>query len=182
MVTMIRKHFLIPAVLCLSLNCPHLSAGVYTIYPIPQSVTESSQTITLTSEITVIYESGIDETVRNRAEEVFIAAGYRLTESSAPSELTSNLYVGCYGSGEAADIYLAEHDLPDAVFAAAPNKYDPYLLQVNGNKTFFPTDIEQILGKYRKGGVVSVSDTSLLLMDINRLGSNYIMTCLKMIL
>lgn len=135
MITMMQKHFLIPAVLCLFLNCPHLSAGVYTIYPIPQSVTESSQTITLTSEITVIYESGIDETVRNRAEEVFIAAGYRLTESSAPSELTSNLYVGCYGSGEAADTYLTEHNLPSAVFAEAPYKYDPYLLQVNGNST-----------------------------------------------
>lgn len=133
MVNMIRKYLFMPAILFLFLDCPHLSARVYTIYPIPQSVTESSQTITLTSEITVIYESGIDETVRNRAEEVFTAAGYRLTESSAPSERTSNLYVGCYGSGEAADTYLTEHDLPSAVFAEAPYKYDPYLLQVNAN-------------------------------------------------
>ena len=80
MVNMIRKYLFMPAILFLFLDCPHLSARVYTIYPIPQSVTESSQTITLTSEITVIYESGIDETVRNRAEEVFTAAGYRLTE------------------------------------------------------------------------------------------------------
>ncbi|WP_288739909.1 beta-N-acetylglucosaminidase domain-containing protein [uncultured Coprobacter sp.] len=106
-------------------------AQSYTIYPTPQRVTETPNSITLTDEINVICENGITSVIINRMKEVLKNAGYSISLSSEPSSSKSNLFLGIKGANNTIDEYIGTHNLPVSVFEQGENKFDPYLLQIN---------------------------------------------------
>ena len=108
-------------------------AQTYTIYPTPQKVVERESSVELSNTINVICENSIGTVTRNRMQEVLENAGYTIAYSDEASQTSTNLYLGVNGSDGAADRYAADHNLPLDVFETGNNKFDPYLLQVNGN-------------------------------------------------
>ena len=101
--------------------------GNYKIYPIPQSVTDSDAAISLSDEVNVIAESGIDSVTEDRIEEVISEHDMTPVFTDEPQEGEVNLYVGVNGSGEAADTHA---DVPRDVFTEAENKYDMHVVKV----------------------------------------------------
>ncbi len=101
--------------------------GNYKIYPIPQSVTDSDAEISLSDEVNVIAESGIDSVTEDRIEEVISEHDMTPVFTDEPQEGEVNLYVGVNGSGEAADTHA---DVPRDVFTEAENKYDMHVVKV----------------------------------------------------
>ena len=101
--------------------------GNYKIYPIPQSVTDSDAAISLSDEVNVIAESGIDSVTEDRIEEVISEHDMTPVFTDEPQEGEVNLYVGINGSGEAADTHA---DVPRDVFTEAENKYDMHVVKV----------------------------------------------------
>lgn len=99
----------------------------YKIYPTPQKVTDENTQITLSEEINVIKESGIDKITENRINEVLEEAGYQVSYSDSEKADSTNLYVGINGSGESADTH---ENVPKDVFAEGENKYDMHVLKV----------------------------------------------------
>ncbi len=99
----------------------------YKIYPTPQKVTDENTQITLSEEINVIKESGIDKITENRINEVLEEAGYQVSYSDSKKADSTNLYVGINGSGESADTH---ENVPKDVFAEGENKYDMHVLKV----------------------------------------------------
>ena len=101
--------------------------GNYKIYPIPQSVTDSDATVSLSDEVNVIMESGIDSVTEDRIEEVISEHDMTPVFTNEPQDGELNLYVGVNGSGEAADTH---EDVPREVFTEAENKYDMHVVKV----------------------------------------------------
>ena len=101
--------------------------GNYKIYPIPQSVTDSDAAISLSDEVNVIAESGIDSVTEDRIEEVISEHDMTPVFTDEPQEGEVNLYVGVNGSGEVADTHA---DVPRDVFTEAENKYDMHVVKV----------------------------------------------------
>lgn len=110
-----------------------LQAQTYSVYPIPQKIKMDGNTIEMTQEVNIVKESGINETITNRLEEVLTNAGIRFTTSNAPTDDKTNILVGVNNSKETVDQYATSHSLSKEVFTAAPNKFDMYLLQINKN-------------------------------------------------
>ena len=109
---------------------PEEPTGNYVVYPIPQKVTDSEETVELTDTINVIKEDGIDTVTQNRVDEVLTEHGYAVEYSDSAAEGKTNLYIGINGSGGAADSYAG---IPKDVFAEGENKYDMHVVQVNEN-------------------------------------------------
>lgn len=99
----------------------------YTIYPIPQKVTDEDGTVELTDTVNVVAEDGIDSVTLDRAEEVLTENGLTPQFDSEPSEKYTNLYIGVNGSGGAAD---SLKDIPREVFEEGENKYDMHVVKV----------------------------------------------------
>lgn len=117
----------------LLLSCLTLKSQTYSIYPIPQKMTMNGNTIEMTQEVNLMKESGINETISNRIQEVLTHAGIKFTTGDLPTDEKTNILIGVNNSKETADHYTVEHSLPKNVFTTAPNKFDPYLLQINKN-------------------------------------------------
>lgn len=110
-----------------------LRAQNYNIYPIPQKMTMNGGTIEITRDVNIVKESGINEVISNRIEEVLTNAGINFTIGNALADDKTNVLIGINGSNEVADKYATSHSLPRSVFTAAENKYDPHLLQINNH-------------------------------------------------
>lgn len=54
-----------------------LQAQNYNIYPIPQKMTMNGGSIEITRDVNIVKESGINEVISNRVEEVLTNAGDR---------------------------------------------------------------------------------------------------------
>ena len=104
--------------------------GNYLIYPTPQKVTDSDQTVSLSDTVNVIKEDGIDTVTKNRIDEVLTEHGLTVEYSAAPVQGKTNLYIGVNGSGGAADSY---EGIPKEVFAEGANKYDMHVVQIKEN-------------------------------------------------
>ena len=106
---------------------PSDSDGNYTIYPIPQKVTDEDGTVELTDTVNVVVEDGIDAVTHDRVDEVLTENGLTPQYSGDPSDDYTNLYVGINGSGGAAD---SLEDIPREVFDEGENKYDMHVVKV----------------------------------------------------
>ena len=106
---------------------PSEPEGNYTIYPIPQKVTDEDGTVSLTDTVNVVAEDGIDTVTLDRADEVLAENGFTPQFDSEPSEEYTNLYLGVDGSGGAADSLA---DIPREVFEEGENKYDMHVVKV----------------------------------------------------
>lgn len=109
---------------------PEEPTGNYVVYPVPQKVTDSEETVQLTDTIHVIKEEGIDTVTQNRVEEVLTEHGYAVEYSDIAVEGETNLYIGINGSGGAADTYAG---IPKDVFTEGENKYDMHVVEINEN-------------------------------------------------
>lgn len=103
--------------------------GEYEIYPTPHSVTYGSSTVTLPDTLQVVYESGIDQYTKDRADEAFAQAGVTLSEAAVAGG-TMTLRVGVKGSGGAVDTYFADHA---PVTTGLYDKYDAYQLIIDAD-------------------------------------------------
>ena len=110
-----------------------LHAQTYRVYPVPQKITMNGNTIKMTPNVNIVKETGINEITINRVQEVLTNAGFSFTVSNTLTDDQTNILIGINGSKEIADNYATSHSLPRDVFAAASNKYDPHLLQINNH-------------------------------------------------
>ena len=90
----------------LALGVPLLSVNAddYVIYPIPQSITMGNGTLALTSQVKVVYESGIDQATRNRLEALLAQHGINVA-ANADAASCSTIRLGIVASGETVEQY-----------------------------------------------------------------------------
>ncbi len=123
-------HKLIALLLCVAMIGGLLPMGVaavedetvYTLYPTPHSVEYGEGSFEL-ADIKVLYSEGIDEYTKARLEETADLVGLSVTEAE-----DANVYVGIYGSGDAAESYILEnYDVDVSLF----EKIDANFVAVN---------------------------------------------------
>ena len=108
------------------------AAAEYEIYPNPQVVQYTEGDYVIKNEVNVVYESGIDQTTKDRlAEALALKDGVTVTTSESIEEGKTNILVGIDGSGEAADTYANEH--VNMQSADLYEKLDAYVLDSNND-------------------------------------------------
>lgn len=118
----------------LVLFCVPVSAGVkeaageYEIYPTPQEITYGDKTMQLTDQVKLMIGSDIDEYTKTRITDTLDVL--KLTGSESAAADKTNLIVGVYGSGDAADTY----GKANGAIAATFDNYDAYMLYVKDGK------------------------------------------------
>ena len=124
---------LIAMLLCLAMIGSYLpmaahaeeEATVYTLYPTPHSVEYGDGSFEL-ADLNVLYDEGIDEYTKARLEETAALLGLSVTEAE-----DANVYVGIYGSGDAAESYILEnYDVDVSLF----EKIDANFVAVNNGE------------------------------------------------
>ena len=108
------------------------AAAEYEIYPNPQVIQYTEGDYVIKNEVDVVYESGIDQTTKDRlAEALALKDGVTVTTSESIEEGKTNILVGIDGSGEAADTYANEH--VNMQSADLYEKLDAYVLDSNND-------------------------------------------------
>ncbi|MBR7178741.1 MAG: beta-N-acetylglucosaminidase domain-containing protein, partial [Oscillospiraceae bacterium] len=124
---------LIAMLLCLAMIGSYLpmaahaeeEATVYTLYPTPHSVEYGEGSFEL-ADLTVLYDEGIDEYTKARLEETAALLDLSVTEAE-----DANVYVGIYGSGDAAESYILDnYDVDVSLF----EKIDANFVAVNNGE------------------------------------------------
>ncbi len=124
---------LIAMLLCLAMIGSYLpmaahaeeEATVYTLYPTPHSVEYGEGSFEL-ADFNVLYDEGIDEYTKARLEETADLLDLSVTEAE-----DANVYVGIYGSGDAAESYILEnYDVDVSLF----EKIDANFVAVNNGE------------------------------------------------
>lgn len=104
----------------------------YEIYPNPQVIQYTEGDYVIKNEVNVVYESGIDQTTKDRlAEALALKDGVTVTTSESIEEGKTNILVGIDGSGEVADTYANEH--VNMQSADLYEKLDAYVLDSNND-------------------------------------------------
>ena len=108
------------------------AAAEYEIYPNPQVIQYTEGDYVIKNEVNVVYESGIDQTTKDRlAEALALKDGVTVTTSESIEEGKTNILVGIDGSGEVADTYANEH--VNMQSADLYEKLDAYVLDSNND-------------------------------------------------
>lgn len=105
------------------------AAGDYTVYPVPRKVTYTGSSVTITPEVNIVTSTSVKANTLARLKEVLDENGLKYTESSAPADGMTDIYIGVYGTGDAADIYLAG-TFDSSIFPAKAGGYDPHVLRI----------------------------------------------------
>ncbi len=101
------------------------SEGEYEIYPTPQSIVYGAGTTALTEEVNVFAGGGIDEYTKTRIEETLETQ--ELLQAPSQEDGNTNMTVGIYGSGDAADQYGKSHNVDASIY----EEYDAYTLWID---------------------------------------------------
>ena len=118
----------------LMLFCIPVSAGVketageYEIYPTPQEITYGDKEMQLTDQVKLSIGSDIDDYTKTRITDTLNVLKLTGNESAASDK--TELIVGVYGSGDAADTYGKANGAVQATF----DNYDAYMLYVKDGK------------------------------------------------
>ncbi|MCI7473900.1 MAG: beta-N-acetylglucosaminidase domain-containing protein, partial [Clostridiales bacterium] len=107
--------------------------GRYEIYPVPHSVVypDGAVPFTMTKEVNVVVESGIDSYTKDFLEEILADYDMTMTTSSAVVAGKTNILLGVYGDEDktvADPVPTARTDLFDDSDSTGMGKYDPYML------------------------------------------------------
>lgn len=102
----------------------------YQIYPTPQQMELGETAAELNGPVVIVAESAVDETVKQRAQEVLERAGLSYQYSDSPSEAHTNLLLGVAGSGQEADRKGAALGGSEA-FTGGEDRYDRHFLCVD---------------------------------------------------
>lgn len=105
-------------------------AQSYTIYPIPQQMNQGTETVSLTQDIDVVCDPGIDEVTRNRLSSLL--AEHQLTAhfTETPNADRAVVYLGVDGSGGKGDKLATTRSLDREVLTKA-GKFDRHLLSLS---------------------------------------------------
>ena len=93
--------------LLLSVNFLYAHADKYVIYPIPRSITMNNGSLTMTSKVSVVFESTIDPMTKKRLADIMAQHGIESVEGTADSGNVI-LRLGTVGSGEEVETYSYE--------------------------------------------------------------------------
>ena len=107
------------------------AGGTYEIYPIPQQQSSQGADFTLTSQVNVVFEPGIDTATRNKLRKVLETKSLQVTETSAVSATRSNVVIGIKGSKGYADTYFTNR-IPYS--STLFNEKDAYVLDLNASR------------------------------------------------
>lgn len=105
----------------------------YEIYPVPHSVVypEGTEPFTMTTEVNVVAETGIDTYTTAFLEEILSGYGMTMTTSNGVVEGKTNILLGIYGDGDTAvadPTPASRTDLFEDTDSTGKGKYDPYML------------------------------------------------------
>ena len=124
---------LLCAVLVLS-GVPYARAEAgetYDIYPIVRQIVYDGTEFTLSDQVNVVYETGIDEATKAYLTEVLVENGISAAVADAPVEGAFSILLGINGSGEGADTYENTLTLKtDGLYA----NYDAYVLKAEADR------------------------------------------------
>ena len=101
----------------------------YSIYPIPQTQNLQDGTVSLSSTVNIVCESGIDNYTKDRIKSILSEAGVSAEISSSAVSGMTNIYLGVNGSNEVADNLVSTRGLNRTVFGKT-DKYDKHLLSL----------------------------------------------------
>ncbi len=102
-------------------------AQSYTIYPVPQQLEQGTETVSFTSDVDVLCDTGIDDVTRNRLRSLLSEHQLSAHFTDAPTAGRSTIYLGINGSGDKGDLLASQRSLKRDVFSQA-SKYDRHLL------------------------------------------------------
>ncbi|MGN0335063.1 MAG: beta-N-acetylglucosaminidase domain-containing protein [Lachnospiraceae bacterium] len=103
---------------------PVADDSVYSIYPIPQSISYEGYAFELTDEVVIVAEEGIDEYTMNFVKEILTDYEVNFVTAERPSEGKTNILLGIEGSGEYVDVYADEIVASDDLYT----RNDAYML------------------------------------------------------
>lgn len=110
-----------------------VSAMSYSIYPVPRSMTLMGSNINLGSKVNIV-TSDADAKYVGRLKEVLENAGLSYTLNSVAASGLVDVYIGGYGSGDAADRYAATlTGLNTAIFPSATGRYDSHIVRIDAD-------------------------------------------------
>lgn len=102
----------------------------YSIYPIPQTQNLQDGTVSLSSTVNIVCESGIDSYTKDRIKSILSEAGVSAEISSSAVSGMTNIYLGVNGSNEIADNLVTTRGLNRTVFSKT-DKFDKHLLSLS---------------------------------------------------
>ncbi len=110
-----------------------VSAMAYSIYPVPQNMELTGSTIDLGTQVNIVTSDEKAKCVA-RLKEVLGDAGLSYTVGSSAVSGVVDVYIGEYGSADAADSYAAALSNFDvSVFPSSSGRYDPHILRVDAD-------------------------------------------------
>lgn len=129
-----RKELFGAGLLSLALGMPlsSVNADNYVIYPIPQSISMNIGTLKLTSQVKVMYESGIDQTTRNRLESLLAQHGIEVTTDTDNTSYTT-IRLGIVSSGEAVEEHALETSGLKTARIMTAGKFDRHAICVDSH-------------------------------------------------
>lgn len=108
------------------------NAYSYEIHPIPQETVNGSTTISITSQINLVIESGTDEKSVERIKEVLDKFGIIYSENSSTSTSLTNIIIGSC-NGNFVSQYAKDNNIDLSFFGEKENKFDDHIIQINNN-------------------------------------------------
>ena len=105
----------------------------YSIYPIPQTQTIKTGTVSLTQTVNVICESGIDSYTQERIKNILNDVGITCEFNNSAASGITNVYLGVNGSNEIADQLVTTRGLSRTVFSKT-EKFDKHLLSLTSQE------------------------------------------------
>ena len=84
------------------------TSGEYAIYPIPQKVAYGEGEVTVTSEVTIVADAGVDEATMNYVKEVLEEYQITYKTASAMSQENTNILLAIRGSEGVAEQYISD--------------------------------------------------------------------------
>lgn len=126
------KSFTIASCMLLFALALHASPGTpYEIFPVPQSQKLLDKKASLTSEVNIVIEPGIDKATVDRAIAILKEKGVTSKISNKIIDSKTNLLLGIQGSGSTVDNKANEMGLNLEVFTLP--KYDRHIVSLNSN-------------------------------------------------
>lgn len=109
-----------------------LAQKPYTIYPVPQKITETGGKVALPGCVNIVAEKGIDKATLNRAKQVLAEYGIGSAVSEKAVKKQANLLLGINGSKGVADKEANRQKLCRDVFGKA--KFDKHILSISRDR------------------------------------------------
>lgn len=121
----------------------------YEIYPVPHSTVYPDEVVpfTMTQEVNVVVETGIDQATKDFLEEILTDYGRSMTTSSSTAEGKTNILLGVYGDEDSTvpdPTPAVRTDLFAEEDSTSAGKYDPYMLVADTESN--PNGIITIVG------------------------------------